>query len=138
MSKDYNTQNCDEIKISFELSNNMGFIPLYTRVFLDLQNGINPQKPLFITPMHLTDASIPLTPMFTHNKGLLYFETYISYKSINTLAKEDIIKNAKKLIFKYKIENCNGESEEFTTYDLGPLDIKSKELIYFVSLIDLI
>ena len=138
MSKDYNTQNCDEIKISFELSNNMGFIPLYTRVFLDLQNGINPQKPLFITPMHLTDASIPLTPMFTHNKGLLYFETYISYKSINTLAKEDIIKNAKKLIFKYKIENCNAQSQEFTTYDLGPLDIKSKELIYFVSLIDLI
>jgi hypothetical protein len=138
MSKVYNTSNCDEIKLSFELSNNLGFIPLYTRVFLDLQNGVNVQKPMFITPMHLTDASIPLTPSFTHNKGLLYFETYISYKSLNNSSKEQIIANAKKLIFNYRIQDCNGTSEEFSAYDLGPVDIKSKELIYFVTLIDLI
>jgi hypothetical protein len=136
--KTYNTNNCEDIRIRFELSNNLGFIPLYTRVFLDLQNGVNSHDSIFTTPMHLTDASIPLTPMFKHNKGLLFFETYISYKSLNTKTIDTIIEKAKKLIFKYNIEDSNGGNQEFTTYDLGPNTIKSKELIYFVALIDLI
>jgi hypothetical protein len=138
MNKTYNTNNCDDIRIRFDLSNNLGFIPLYTRVFLDLQNGINSHDPIFVTPMHLTDASIPSTPMFKHNKGLLFFETYVSYKSLITLPKNVIIEKAKKLIFTYKIEDSAGGSQEFTTYDLGPTDIQNKELIYFVALIDLI
>lgn len=138
MNKTYNTNNSKEIRIHFELSNNLGFIPLYTRVFLDLQNGINPHEPLFTTPMHFTDASIPLTPLFKHNKGLLFFETYISYKSLNTKPMDVIMEKAKKLIFKYEIENANGENKVFTTYDLGPSIIQNKELIYFVALIDLI
>lgn len=138
MNKTYNTNNCDNIRISFDLSNNLGFIPLYTRVFLDLQNGINSHDPIFITPMHLTDASIPLTPFFKHNQGLLFFETYISYKSLDTLSKDAIIGKAKKMIFNYKIEDSAGENQKFNTYDLGPTVIENKELIYFVALIDLI
>lgn len=138
MNKTYNTNNCDNIRISFDLSNNLGFIPLYTRVFLDLQNGINSHDPIFITPMHLTDASIPLTPFFKHNQGLLFFETYISYKSLDTLSKDAIIGKAKKIIFNYKIEDSAGENQKFNTYDLGPTVIENKELIYFVALIDLI
>ena len=71
MSQVFNTGNCDEIKTSFDLSNNYGFIPLYTRVFLDLQGGTHPQDPIFTTPMHLTNASIPVTEPFKHYKGLL-------------------------------------------------------------------
>lgn len=138
MNKTYNTNNCDNIRISFDLSNNLGFIPLYTRVFLDLQNGINSHDPIFITPMHLTDASIPLTPFFKHNQGLLFFETYVSYKSFDTLSKDAIIGKAKKMIFNYKIEDSAGENQKFNTYDLGPTIIQNKELIYFVALIDLI
>jgi hypothetical protein len=138
MNKTYNTNNCDDIKIRFDLSNNLGFILLYTRVFLDLQNGINSHDSIFTTPMHLTDASIPLTPFFKHNKGLLFFETYISYKSLNTLPKDTIIEKAKKLIFNYNIEDSAGGSQQYTTYDLGPTIIQNKELIYFVALIDLI
>ncbi|TDD94114.1 hypothetical protein [Flavobacterium cellulosilyticum] len=138
MNKSYNTKNFDAIRIRFELSNNLGFIPLYTKVFLDLQNGINSNDPIFTTPMHLTDASIPLTPMFKHNKGLLFFETYISFKSLNTLPNAVIMEKAKKLIFKYHIEDPSGANQEFNTYDFGPTIIKNKELIYFVALIDLI
>lgn len=138
MNKTYNTNNCDDVSISFDLSNNLGFIPLYTRVFLDLQNGINSHDPIFVTPMHLTDASIPLTPMFKHNKGLLFFETYISYKSLNTKPMNVIMEKAKKLIFKYNIQDAIGGNQEFIAYDLGPTNIQSKELIYFVTLIDLI
>jgi hypothetical protein len=138
MNKTYNTNNLDDIRISFDLSNNLGFIPLYTRVFLDLQNGINSHDPIFITPMHLTDASIPLTPFFKHNQGLLFFETYVSYKSLNTLAKDAIIVKAKKMIFNYNIQDSAGESQKFNTYDLGPTVIQNKELVYFVALIDLI
>ncbi|MDR7209412.1 hypothetical protein [Flavobacterium piscis] len=136
--KTYNTNNCDDIRIHFDLSNNLGFIPLYTKVFLDLQNGINPQASIFTTPMHLTDASIPLTQWFKHNEGLLIFETYISYKSLNTLSGDVIMEKAKKLIFTYYLEDSNGGSQSFTTYDFGPAIIKSKELIYFKALIDLI
>jgi len=138
MVKTYNTNGTEEIRISFELSNNLGFIPLYTRVFLDLQNGMNSHEPIFVTPMHLTDASIPLTPMFKHNKGLLFFETYVSYKSLNNQSNDLIMEKAKKLIFKYNIKNSSGTSQDFATYDLGPTIIKNKELIYFVALIDLI
>jgi hypothetical protein len=138
MNKTYNTNNCDDIRISFDLSNNLGFIPLYTRVFLDLQNGINSHDSIFVTPMHLTDASIPLTPFFKHNKGLLFFETYISYKSLNTLPKDVLIEKAKKLIFNYNIEDSQGGNQKYATYDLGPTVIQNKELIYFVALIDLI
>lgn len=138
MNKTYTTNNSDEIRVRFELSNNLGFIPLYTRVFLDLQNGINTHEPIYTTPMHLTDASIPLTPMFKHNKGLLFFETYVSYKSLNTLSSNIIMEKAKKLIFIYNIEDSGGASQEFKTYDFGPTFIKNKELIYFVALIDLI
>ncbi|MBF4469913.1 hypothetical protein [Flavobacterium sp. HJJ] len=136
--KTYNTNNSDDIRIQFDLSNNLGFIPLYTKVFLDLQNGINPQSPTFTTPMHLADASIPLTSWFKHNKGLLIFETYISYKSLNTLTADVIMEKAKKLIFEYKIEDSNDGSEVFTSYDFGPAIIKSKELIFFKAYIDLI
>jgi hypothetical protein len=136
--KIYNTNNCDNVRISFDLSNNLGFIPLYTKVFLDLQNGINPQASIFTTPMHLTDASIPLTQWFKHNKGLLIFETYISYKSLNTVPVDVIMEKAKKLIFTYTIEDSNAGSQAFTKYDFGPAIIKSKELIYFKALIDLI
>lgn len=138
MGKIFNTGNCEEVKIGFELSNNKGFIPLFTRVFLDLQNGASPQAPIFTTPMHLTDASIPLTESFKHNKGLLYYETYLSYKSINNLAKKEIEKRAKELKFSYKIYDCKNKSEEYTEYDFGPYYIESKELLYFITLIDLV
>lgn len=136
--KTYNTNNSDDIRIQFDLSNNLGFIPLYTKVFLDLQNGINSLSPTFTTPMHLADASIPLTPWLKHNKGLLIFETYISYKSLNTLTADIIMEKAKKLIFTYKIEDSNEGSEVYTSYDFGPAIIKSKELIFFKAYIDLI
>ena len=138
MGKVYETGDCDKIKTSFDLSNNNGFIPLFTRVFLDLQNGTQPDNPIFKTPMHLTDASIPITSPFSHSNGLLYFETYVSYQSINNLPQEEIEKRAKDLKFSYKIYDCNGGEQEFNKYDLGPYIIKSKELIYFVTLIDLI
>jgi hypothetical protein len=138
MVKTYNANGNDEIRISFELSNNLGFIPLYTRVFLDLQNGMNSHEPMFVTPMHLTDASIPSTPLFKHNKGLLFFETYISYKSLNNQSNDVIMEKAKKLVFKYSINSSSGASQDFSTYDLGPTIIKNKELIYFVALIDLV
>lgn len=137
MGKVYNTGGCDEISTSFDLSNNNGFIPLYTRVFLDLQNGTHPSDPIFTTPMHLTDASIPLTPSFKHSKGLLYYETYLSYKAINTLPQATIEARAKALQFSYRIYDCNGGSQEFNSYDFEPYFIPSKELVYFVSLIDL-
>lgn len=138
MSKEYTTGTCEKISISFDLSENHGFIPLYTRVFLDLQNGTHPDTPIFITPMHLTDASIPLTDPFKHNKGLLYYETYLSYKAINTLPFSEIEKRAKQLEFSYKIFDCHNAEKEYTEYDFGPYFIKSKELLYFVCLIDLV
>jgi len=138
MNKVFDTGTCEKITISFDLSNNHGFIPLYTAVSLDLQNGSHPSEPIFVTPMHLTDASIPLTDAFKHNKGLLYYETYLSYKSLLDLPFKDIETRAKQLEFSYKIFDCNTVTKEFTKYDFGPYFIKSKELLSFVTLIDLI
>lgn len=138
MNKVYATGNCDQIQISFELSNNQGFIPLFTRVFLDLQNGTHPQDPIFITPRFLTDASIPTTDPFNHSKGLLYYETYLSYKSINNLTEDEIKKRAKALAFDYTIFDCNNGNQKFNKFDFGPYLVKSKEIVYFITLIDLV
>lgn len=138
MGKVFDTKNSDQIKTSFDLSNNNGFIPLFTKVFLDLQNGSHPDNPIFTTPMHLTDASIPLTGLFYHSKGLLYYETYLSYGGINQLPLSEIEKRAKDLQVDYRIIDSNGREEQYDTYDFGPYIIESKELVYLVTLIDLI
>lgn len=138
MSQVFNTKNCEKIRASFELSNNNGFIPLYTRLFLDLQDGTNPHSPIFTTPMHLTDASIPITKPFTHNKGLLYFETYLSYYAIDALPEGEITNRIKDLNFSYKVYDCETAVVEFKKYDFGPYRIESKKLLYFVTLIDLV
>ena len=138
MNQVFNTRDCEEIRTSFDLSNNNGFIPLYTRMFLDLQDGTNPHNPKFTTPMHLTDASIPITIPFRHNRGLLYYETYLSYDAIGNLSDIEIANRINALNFVYKIYNCENEVAEFSKYDFGPYDIKSKKLLYFITLIDLL
>lgn len=138
MKKVFQSNGCSEIKLESNIQNNFGFIPLYTEVFLDLQNGINADKPIFTTPKYLIDASIPLTPSFQHHGGLLFFEHYLSYEAMQ--GGLDQAKTAvKKLLFNYAItNNPDGKKTNFKGFDLGPSYIESRKIVYFVTLIDIV
>jgi hypothetical protein len=133
----FNTKNCESISIHFDISNVNAMIPGLTRVYIDTPNAYSPNKPIFETPPLNTDASIPKTPFFKHYKGLLYFETFLSYKNISNLTKEEVLKIAKKVVLNYSIYDCNNDFEKFSTSDSIDL-ISSKNLVYITKKIDLI
>lgn len=138
MKKVFQSNGCSEIKLESTILNNFGFVPLYTEVFLDLQNGINADKPIFTTPKYLTDASIPLTPSFQHHGGLLFFEHYLSYEAMPG-GLEQAKTAAKKLSFNYSItNNCDNSINKFKGFELGPTFIESRKIVFFVTLIDII
>ncbi|WP_264523879.1 hypothetical protein [Flavobacterium sp. N502536] len=138
MKKIFQSNGYPEIKLESSILNNFGFIPLYTEVFLDLQNGRNEDKPIFTTPKYLTDASIPLTPGFQHHGGLLFFEHYLSYEAMDG-GLEQAKTAAKKLLFNYTIiNNCDGKDNKFKGIDLGPTFIESRKIVFFVTLIDIV
>lgn len=138
MGKVFDTASCEKIRTSFELSNNKGLIPLFTKVYLDLQDGHYPDKPFLKTPMHLVDASIPISKPFEHSKGLLFYKTYLSYEPLSTLSQEELEKRVNALKVSYKVYDCNDGEKEFNEYDYEPYYVASKKLVFFVSLIDLI
>lgn len=138
MVKEFDTGTCEKISTSFELSKNKGFIPLFTKVYLDLQDGHFPNQPFLKTPEHLTDASIPVSKPFEHSKGLLFYKTYLSYKPLETLSQKELEKRVNALKFSYKVYDCNGGEKEFNEYDFEPYYVASKKLVYFVNSIDLI
>ena len=138
MEKEFNPKGCPKIKFESSIQKNFGFIPLFTKVYLDLQNGQNSGKPIFMTPPYLTDASIPLTPAFNHYGGLLFIQHYLSYKAMPGGIKE-AEQAAKKLKFNYRImNNCDDSNFDFSGFDLGPSFIPSKEVVYFITIIDII
>lgn len=134
---EFSTKNCESISINFSISNVDAMIPGITRVYIDTPNAYSPTKPIFETPALNTDASIPKTPKFKHYKGLLYFETFLSYKNLSDFSKEEIVKIAKKTVLNYGVFDCNDNHEEFSTSDLIDL-IPSKHLVYITKKIDLI
>ncbi len=138
MGKVFDTGSCEKISTSFELSNNNGLIPLFTKVYLDLQNGTYPDEPILKTPMHYADASIPLSDPFKHAKGLLNYKTYLSYKPLEDLSQAEIEQRVKDLKVSYKIYDCNGGEKEYTEYDFHPYFVENKKLVFFKCVIDLL
>lgn len=135
---EFNTKNCESISIQFSISNVNALIPGITRVYIDTPNAYSTSKPIFETPSLNTDASIPKTNKFKHYKGLLYFETFLSYKNIADQSKEEILKIVKKTILNYCIYDfCTDNYEIFSSADLIDL-IPSKNLVYITKKIDLI
>lgn len=133
----YDTKDCDTIRIKFNLFNTQGLIPLITRVYLDNDSGPMSSKPIFTSNELSTDASIELTKPFKHHKGLMFFETFLSYDMFPDLKKEQIVEMAENLELNYEILNCVNESEGYE----GPENInivESKKWIYLTKTFDLI
>lgn len=127
-------KNCEKIATSFELSNVQGFIPLFTRVFLETPNGKSTDKPVAVTPPLNTNATIIKTNPFNHYQGLLYYETFLNYKNVASSDLEGLIE---RLRFSYKIYDCKNKAVEFTEYDYSN-KIESKKLLYFTKIIDIL
>lgn len=127
-------KNCEKITTSFELHNVQGFIPLFTRVYLETPNGSSSDKPIAVTPPLNTNASIIRTNPFYHYEGLLYYETFLNYKNVASSDLETLIE---RLQFSYKIYDCNNKVVEFNEHDYFN-KIESKKLLYFTKTIDIL
>ena len=127
-------KNCEKIATSFELSNVHGFIPLFTRVYLETPNGKSTEKPIAVTPPLNTNASIIKTSPFNHYHGLLYYETFLNYKNVDASDLDELIK---RLQFSYKVYDCKDKVIEIKEYD-NFKKIDSKKLLYFTKIIDIL
>ena len=134
MDSTFDPGKCETIRVSFDLFNVLGFIPLLTRVYLETPNGSSIDEPIAVTPPLNTEAKIPLTEPFIHYQGLLYFETWINYGALDPKEVDDLIK---KLRFLYVIHDCNNKTQQYDTVDHFH-KFESKKLIYFTKNIDLL
>ena len=133
----FDTKDCETIRIKFNLFNVQGLIPLITRVYLDNDSGPMTTKPIFTSNELNTDASIELTKPFKHYKGLLFFETFLSYKTFPNLKKEQVLEIAKNLSPVYQIHDCDNQFKEFLKAENIDI-VESKKWIYLTKTFDLI
>jgi len=127
-------KNCEKIATSFELGGVQGFIPLFTRVYLETPNGKSTEKPIAVTPPLNTTAAIIKTNPFNHYHGLLYYETFLNYKNVDSSELETLIE---RLQFSYKVYDCKDKAVEIKEYD-NFKKIDSKKLLYFTKIIDIL
>ena len=134
----YNAGKSNKIDLSFDLSGNDGFVPLFTLVFLQSPDGAKLDKPKFITPTDLSDASIPQTDKFDHMEGTLIFQTYLSYDVLSALGMDEVNKRMAELIFDYSIDGGTDGNKSYSKYDSNPVFIETSKTVFFSKSIDIL